>query len=85
MERWKGSKEIIEETMKQSIGLDTYLFPLPAVVVGTYDKDGTPNMMSASWPGVVNSSPSLHEDTWWKWIMWAPNRAGKKINLKPPD
>ncbi len=45
--------------MKKSTGPDTYLFPLPAVVVSTYDREGKPNMMTASWTGVVNSSPPM--------------------------
>jgi flavin reductase (DIM6/NTAB) family NADH-FMN oxidoreductase RutF len=45
--------------MKKSTGPDTYLFPLPAVVVGTYDKTDTPNMMTASWTGIINSKPSM--------------------------
>lgn len=48
-----------KKRMKQSIGPETYLFPLPAVVVGTYDNEGTPNIMTASWTGVVNSRPSM--------------------------
>lgn len=43
--------------MKKSVGPDTYIYPLPTVVVSTYDKAGTPNMMTASWAGIVSSSP----------------------------
>ncbi|MCH4889241.1 hypothetical protein EZV73_16715 [Acidaminobacter sp. JC074] len=45
--------------MKKSIGINTFLFPLPSVVVNTYDESGKANMMTASWTGVVNSSPSM--------------------------
>lgn len=45
--------------MKQSIGPDTLLLPLPVVVVSTYDSDGKPNMMTASWTGIVNSQPAM--------------------------
>lgn len=45
--------------MKQSLGANTYLFPLPAVVVGSYDSNDQPNMMTASWTGVVNSDPAM--------------------------
>lgn len=43
--------------MKRSVGPETYIFPLPAVVVSTYDKAGAPNMMTASWTGIVSSNP----------------------------
>lgn len=49
----------LSENMKRSTGPDTYLFPLPAVVISTYDKTGAPNMMTASWTGVVNSNPPM--------------------------
>lgn len=42
---------------KKSIGKRPQLYAMPAMVVGSYDADGTPNIMSASWVGVVNSDP----------------------------
>jgi len=45
--------------MKKSIGTGTFLYPIPTVVVGTYDQDNKPNMMVASWAGVVNSSEPM--------------------------
>jgi flavin reductase (DIM6/NTAB) family NADH-FMN oxidoreductase RutF len=41
--------------MKKSIGSNTMLYPLPAVVIGSYDENNKPNIMTASWAGIVNS------------------------------
>ena len=43
--------------MKQSIGTKTIVYPTPVFVVGTYDKDGKPNVMTAAWGGICCSKP----------------------------
>ena len=43
--------------MKKSIGARTTVYPAPAFVIGTYDKDGRPNAMTAAWCGVCCSQP----------------------------
>ena len=43
--------------MKKSFGPKTLLFPTPAWVIGTYDREGKPNVMTAAWGGVCCSSP----------------------------
>lgn len=43
--------------MKTSLGAKTLVFPTPVFVVGTYDKEGKPNAMTASWGGVCCSQP----------------------------
>ena len=43
--------------MKKSIGAKTFHFPAPAWLVGTYDADGRPNVMAASWTGICCSVP----------------------------
>ncbi|MBA4417189.1 MAG: flavoredoxin [Syntrophus sp. (in: bacteria)] len=43
--------------MKKSVGAKTILYPTPAVVVGTYDKMGKANVMTAAWAGVCCSDP----------------------------
>ena len=55
--------------MKKSVRANTYIFPLPSVVVGTYDSNNKPNIMTAPWTGIVNSNPtmvsvSLRKDTY---------------------
>jgi flavin reductase (DIM6/NTAB) family NADH-FMN oxidoreductase RutF len=43
--------------MKKSIGAKTLVYPTPVFVVGTYDKDGKPNVMTAAWGGICCSKP----------------------------
>lgn len=43
--------------MKQSIGAKTLIFPTPVWIVGSYDKDGRPNGMTAAWGGICCSKP----------------------------
>jgi len=43
--------------MKTSFGAKTIVFPVPVWIVGTYDKDGKPSVMAASWGGVCCSEP----------------------------
>jgi flavin reductase (DIM6/NTAB) family NADH-FMN oxidoreductase RutF len=55
--------------MKKSIGAQTLVYPAPVFVVGTYDLDGKPNVMTAAWGGICCSAPpcvavSLREATY---------------------
>jgi flavin reductase (DIM6/NTAB) family NADH-FMN oxidoreductase RutF len=43
--------------MMKSLGAKTLIYPVPVLVVGTYDKDGKPNVMTASWGGICCSQP----------------------------
>jgi flavin reductase (DIM6/NTAB) family NADH-FMN oxidoreductase RutF len=43
--------------MKISLGAKTLVYPTPVFVVGTYDKNGKPNVMTASWGGICCSQP----------------------------
>ncbi len=43
--------------MNKSLGAKTLIYPAPVLVVGTYDKAGKPNVMTASWGGVCCSQP----------------------------
>lgn len=43
--------------MKESLGARTLAFPTPTWVVGTYNEDGTPNLMTAAWGGICCSRP----------------------------
>jgi flavin reductase (DIM6/NTAB) family NADH-FMN oxidoreductase RutF len=43
--------------MKQSLGARTLVFPTPAWVVGTYDRQGKANVMTAAWAGICCSKP----------------------------
>lgn len=43
--------------MKKSFGAHTYLPTTPVLLVGTYDKEGKPNLMTAAWGGICCSQP----------------------------
>jgi flavin reductase (DIM6/NTAB) family NADH-FMN oxidoreductase RutF len=58
--------------MKTSLGAKTLVFPTPVFVVGTFDKTGKPNVMTASWGGICCSRPpcvavSLRKATYTYW------------------
>ena len=46
-----------DSVMKKSLGAKTILYPTPVLVVGTYDIDGKPNVMTAAWGGICCSVP----------------------------
>jgi flavin reductase (DIM6/NTAB) family NADH-FMN oxidoreductase RutF len=55
--------------MKKSIGKGTFSVPSPVWIVGTYDDEDKPNIMTAAWGGICNSRPpcvyvSLREATY---------------------
>ncbi|HEY4743303.1 MAG TPA: flavin reductase family protein [Desulfuromonadaceae bacterium] len=43
--------------MKQSIGAKTLATPTPVWLVGSYDAEGKPNIMTAAWGGICCSNP----------------------------
>ena len=43
--------------MKKSLGAKTLVYPTPVFIVGTYDKAGKPNAMTAAWGGICCSQP----------------------------
>lgn len=43
--------------MKKSLGAHTIICPTPVFIVGSYDADKRPNMMTASWAGICCSKP----------------------------
>ena len=43
--------------MKKSLGAKTLAYPTPVWLVGTYDPEGRPNVMTAAWVGICCSKP----------------------------
>ena len=43
--------------MKQSLGARTILEPAPVLLIGTYDEQGRPNIMTCAWGGICCSDP----------------------------
>ncbi len=46
-----------EAIEKKSLGAKTWAIPTPVWVIGSYDKEGTPNVMTSAWVGTCNSNP----------------------------
>ncbi len=42
---------------KKTVGVKGYIMPKPALVIGSYSKDGEPDIMTAAWTGIANSNP----------------------------
>ena len=40
--------------MKIDLGKKTILYPMPVLMVGTYDRKGKPDLMAAAWGGIFN-------------------------------
>lgn len=38
--------------MRKNFGAKAYLYPMPVLIIGTYNEDGTPNAMNAAWGGI---------------------------------
>jgi len=43
--------------MKISLGAKTLAYPTPVWVVGSYDREGKPNIMTVAWGGICCSQP----------------------------
>lgn len=43
--------------MKTSVGPKTIIHPNPVLIIGSYNADNTPNIMSAAWGGICCSEP----------------------------
>ena len=44
--------------MKKSLGARTLAYPTPVWLVGTYDQEGRPNIMTAAWAAICCSKPA---------------------------
>lgn len=38
--------------MRKDFGSKTYLYPMPVLIIGTYNEDGSANAMNAAWGGI---------------------------------
>ena len=43
--------------MKKSMGAKTIIYPTPVLIIGTYDQNEKPNMMTVAWGGICCSKP----------------------------
>ena len=42
--------------MRKNLKPKAYIYPLPVLIVGTYDENGTPNAMNAAWGTVCDTA-----------------------------
>ena len=42
--------------MRKNFGAKTWLYPMPVLIVGTYDTHGVPNAMNAAWGGIYDTN-----------------------------
>ena len=38
--------------MRKNFGVKNWLYPMPVMIVGTYDENDVPNAMNAAWGGI---------------------------------
>ena len=41
--------------MRKNFGSQTWLFPMPVLMIGTYDEKGEPDVMNAAWGGIYDT------------------------------
>ena len=42
--------------MRKNFGKQTWMYPLPVLIIGTYDECGKPNAMNAAWGGIYDTN-----------------------------
>lgn len=42
--------------MRKNFGAKTWMYPMPVLIVGTYDEDGKANAMNAAWGGIYDTN-----------------------------
>ena len=42
--------------MRKNFGAKTYLYPMPVLMIATYNEDGTPDVMNAAWGGISDEN-----------------------------
>lgn len=42
--------------MKKNFGKQTYLYPMPVLIIATYDENGNADIMNAAWGGIHNTN-----------------------------
>lgn len=49
-------KENEDNSMRKNFGAKTWLYPMPVLIIGTYDENGIPNAMNAAWGGIYDTN-----------------------------
>lgn len=42
--------------MRKNFGAKTWLYPMPVLIIATYDENGVPNAMNAAWGGIYDTN-----------------------------
>lgn len=42
--------------MRKDFGAKTFLYPMPVLLIGSYDENGVPNVMNAAWGGIYDTN-----------------------------
>ena len=42
--------------MRKNFGAKSWLYPMPVLIIGTYDESGVPNAMNAAWGGIYDTN-----------------------------
>ena len=42
--------------MRKNFGAQSWLYPMPVLIIGTYDEKGVPNVMNAAWGGIHDTN-----------------------------
>ena len=42
--------------MRKNFGVQTWLYPMPVLIIGTWNEDDTPNAMNAAWGGIHDTN-----------------------------
>ena len=50
------NQTIGERNMRKNFGAKTWLYPMPVLIIGTYDENGNPNAMNAAWGGIYDTN-----------------------------
>ncbi len=40
--------------MRKNLGVNSYMYPMPVLIIAAYDKDGKPDAMNAAWGGICS-------------------------------
>ena len=41
--------------MRKNFGSKPWIYPMPVLIIGTYDENGKPNAMNAAWGGIYDT------------------------------
>ena len=42
--------------MRKNFGAESWIYPMPVLIVGSYDENGAPNAMNAAWGGIYDTN-----------------------------